>query len=75
MDDWRVDAGKRRTRERIVHGNEKDLGVRARSRAGVRVALRADLWFHDAASNNRRVTKWTFYRIIVLLRDAAPTAQ
>lgn len=25
--DWRVDAGKRRTRERIVHGNEKDLGA------------------------------------------------
>lgn len=26
--DWRVDAGKRRTGERIVHGNEKDLGAR-----------------------------------------------
>lgn len=61
--DWRVDAGKRRTRERIVHGNEKDLGARAR---GYGVALRADLWFHDAASNNGELYGMDFlpyYRI------------
>lgn len=55
---------------------KRERSRRARAHArGYGVALRADLWFHDAASNNRRVTKWTFYRIIVLLRDAAPTAQ
>jgi len=40
---------KRRTRERIVHGNEKDLGARR----GYGVALHADLSFHDAASDNK----------------------
>lgn len=68
--DWRVDAGKRRTRERTVHGNEKDLDARACAR-GYGVALRADLWFHDAASNNGELYRMDFlpyYRITTRYR-------
>lgn len=72
--DWRVDAG-RRIRERIVHGNEKVLGARARR--GYRVALRVDLWFHDAASNNSELRNRLFtvlsyyYAMLLRRRDKA----
>jgi len=72
--DWRVDAGKRRTRERTVHGNEKDLcaHARERGRGGYGVALRADLWFHDAANNYSKLRNGPFivlpYYYTMLLR-------
>lgn len=51
--DWRVDAGKRRTRERTVHGNEKDLGARARAGGGMGLLFARIYGF-----TMRRVTTW-----------------
>lgn len=75
--DWRVDAGKRRIRERTVHGNEKDLSACTR---GFGVALRADLWFHDAASYNSELYGMDFFTVLsyyttreLLRRDGAIT--
>lgn len=48
--DWRVDAGKKEnSRENCAWKRERSRRACAR---GYGVALRADLWFHDAASNN-----------------------
>lgn len=71
--DWRVDAGKRRTRERTVHGNEKDLGARARGGTGLLFARIYGFTMRRVTTAN--YTEWTFYRIIILPRGAASTAR